>query len=134
MDANEDLSNGPLIKKLKKIKLRDYVRDRTKIDVVFASVNTYCGGGSFFPFWVGIGNHRALVVDIPQQVLYGEYLLQIIKSNGRKQQYNQQKVKDAYIKETKRQSRLHKIKYKIKNLATIASYPSTPHIDANAII
>ena len=140
LDANENLAKGPLSKAFAKIGLRDLVHDRTnqpgphtwfngkhQIDGVFATVEIDCVGARFLPFWVGIGDHRALVVDIPQQILYGEQLLRIVRPQGRKLQCNKEEVKEKYLQNVKRQTQLHKIVDKIHRLTDIASYPPSDH-------
>ena len=95
IDVNEDLSNGPLSRSFKEIKLRDLVNDRThisgpnthftgkaQIDNTFASMDIDCAGARFLLFWVGIGDRRPLVIDISQHVLYGENLLRIVRPQG----------------------------------------------------
>jgi len=142
IDANEDLSNGPLIKILTKMKLRDLIKERTnmpgppthftgkhQIDGVFASVDIECGGARFLPFWVGIGDHRAIVVDIPQQVLYGEQLLRIIRPKGRKLQCRQERVKDKYLTKLRIQTRRHKLEEKLQRLSTMVTYPCSEYFD-----
>jgi hypothetical protein len=94
---------------------------------VFATVEIDCVGARFLPFWVGIGDHRALVVDIPQQILYGEQLLRIVRPQGRKLQCNKEEVKEKYLQNVKRQTQLHKIVDKIHRLTDIASYPPSDH-------
>ena len=51
---------------------------------MFASSEIDFVGARFLPFWSGIGNHRTIVIDIPQQVIFGEKLLTIVRSRGRK--------------------------------------------------
>ena len=140
LDANENIATGPLSKEFAKLGLRELVRERTnqpgpsthssgqyQIDGVFATVEIDCAGARFLPFWSGIGDHRALVVDIPQQVLYGEQLLRIVRPKGRKLQCYKTPTKEKYLQGVKGKTQLHKIEKKIHLLTEIASYPPTEH-------
>lgn len=49
----------------------------------------------YLPLW-SIMDHRGIIVDIPDQVLYGEQLLQITHSPGRRLQCNKSAVKSKY--------------------------------------
>ena len=84
-----------MVKTLRKIGLRDLIQERvgikglatrhrgkTQIDGVFASSEIDCVGARFLPFWSGIGDHRTIGIDIPQQVIFGDQLLAIVRPRG----------------------------------------------------
>ena len=136
IDANENLYSGKLQKGLMKLGMRDLVRERSKtmgpathfkgtdqIDGIFATQDVDCMGACFLPFWTGIGDHRPIIVDIPNQVLYGEQLLKIIKPNIRKLQCQKKSTREKYIKELKKLFSEHKIMHKTETLYARTKYP-----------
>ena len=97
IDANKDLNAGPLVKIFRKLELKDVIGERTgvkgsntfhqgkhQIGGVFTSSEIDYAGARFLPVWSGIGYNRAIVIDIPHQVLFGEQLLTILQPTGRK--------------------------------------------------
>ena len=136
IDANEDLNKGHLCAAFSRLHLRDLVKDRThnvgpnthfsgqhQIDGAFATEDIDCSGARFLPFWTGIGDHRAIVVDIPHQILFGEQLLRIVRPSGRKLQCDKPDALKKYHSSMVRQLKGHKIEPKIHRLTEIASYP-----------
>ena len=112
IDANEDLNIGPLVKIFRKLHLKDAIRERTgvkgpntfhqgghQIDGVFITPDIDCVGACFLPFWSGIGDHRVIVIDIPNQVIFGEQLLTIVRPTGRKLRCENKKSVTKYTRE-----------------------------------
>ena len=132
IDANEDLHNGPLVKILRKDNLKDLIQDSTEekrpnthhlvkdqIDGVFVSEDVDYTGSRYLPFWSGIGDHRAKVIDIPHQVLFGEQLLTIQKPSGRRLRCDNDDSVTKYTRELMSQLRHHKIAIKIQHLINL---------------
>ena len=106
IDANEDLNKGQLGKAFRKMKLRDLVEETTKkpgpsthhrgtrqLDGAFASEDVDCIGARFLPLWTIMGDHRGIVIDIPDQILYGEQLLKVVYPQCRRLQCSKSGVK-----------------------------------------
>ena len=88
LEANEYMKNEKPVRAIKsepKLKMKDLVRERAlkdspytwflgakQIDSAFATLDVDCCGVRFIPFWSGMGDHRAVVVDIPRHSLLGE--------------------------------------------------------------
>ena len=132
IDANEDLHNGPLVKMLRTHKLKDLIQERTgtkgpntyhsgknQIDGVYVSEEVDCTGARYLPFWSGIGDHRAIVIDIPHQVLFGEQLLTIQRPSGRRLRCDNEESVTKYTRELRFQLHHHKIAIKIQNLINL---------------
>ena len=129
IDANEDLSKGPLSSKLKSLQMYDAIAKRSgipgpatfatglnQIDGAFFSRNFECTGARFLPLWTGIGDHRAIIIDIPQQLIYGEQLLKVILPTCRRLQCNIKKVRDKYNAKLLSLCILHKLPNKYQHL------------------
>ena len=132
IDANEDLNTGPLVKIFRQLELKDAIRERTgvkgpktfhqgkhQIDGVFISPDIDCVGACFLPFWSGIGDHRVIVIDIPNQVLFGEQLLTILRPTGRKLRCENKKSVQKYTRELMHQLNVHKITVKIQQVINL---------------
>ena len=139
IDANENLDNGPLICQLRKFHLRYLIRESTKtkghpthqtgshqIDGVYASSDIDCVGARFLPFCSGIGDHRAIVIDIPGQVLLGEQRLKIVRPVARRLKCNNSVIAAIYIKKLMTQLKLHKIPEKNQQLIDTATTSPSP--------
>ena len=73
------------------LRMRDLVRERTRkngpatwfkgssqVDGAFATPDLDCCAARFLPFWMRMGDHRAIAIDIPHQLLVGEQLLKVV--------------------------------------------------------
>ena len=139
LDANEDLNGGPLSRALDAIDMRDAVRARTgtpgpatwfrgrnQIDGAFATQNVDCCGARFLPFWAGIGDHRAVVIDIPLQSLVGEQLLKVVRPPARRLQCTIERARRKYETILAQQFTIHRIHEKTAALYRQACYPPPP--------
>ena len=139
LDANENLARGHLSRAFRSMGLRDLVHERTQtagpatwfrgrhqIDGVFATAGVECHGARFLPFWAGIGDHRAIVVDIPLQSLIGEQLLKIVRPPARRLQCSQAQVRQRYVNVLREQFEIHRIYEKTAALYQSATYPPPP--------
>ena len=43
-----------------------------QIDGCFVTNNVDCYHAEFLPLWAIMGDHRGILIDVPEQVLYGE--------------------------------------------------------------
>ena len=141
LDANEDLNRGPLQRKLRsELQMRDLIRERsnkagpktyfrgsTQIDGAFATPDVDCSGARFLPFWAGIGDHRAVVIDIPLQSLIGEQLLRVVRPPARRLQCSQEAGKRKYGQRLQQLFTEHRIPEKTRTLYAAATYPPPPN-------
>ena len=146
MDANENLANGPLSNALKAdLDMRDLVETRTgkggpatwfrgrhQIDGAFATSDIDCTGARFLPFWYGIGDHRAVVIDIPMQSLIGEQLLRVARPPARRLQCKQESSRKLYERTLLQLFQEHRIPEKTAALYSQAHYPPPPTFEAEA--
>jgi hypothetical protein len=65
-----------------------------------------------------MGDHRGIIIDIPEQVLYGEQKLQIARPQARQLQCNRSMVCNKYKKKLTKQLVNHKIPRKIQQLCS----------------
>ena len=141
IDANENMKSGKLARGLRRLKLRDLVRERTsqdgpnthhcgseQIDGVWASDGLDCAGARFLPFWWGAGDHRAMVVDIPWSSLIGKKLLQIPRPKFCRLQWTDTVGKKRYLEIVSEQWKRHKMNDKISHLRHLDSgHKDHPH-------
>ena len=96
-----------------------YAAGKHQIDGVFATSNVHITGARFLPLWTGIGDHRAILIDITQDSLYGETLLKIVKPSCRRLQCHNTKVRDQYNVRVEKLMRLNKLPQKYQQLIDI---------------
>ena len=129
IDANENLATGPITKLLRAIHMHDVIGIRTglpgpathaagknQIDGVFATPNINITGARFLPLWTGIGDHRAILIDIAQDSLYGETLPKIVKPSCRRLQCYNTKVRNKYNERDEKLMRINKLPQKYQQL------------------
>jgi hypothetical protein len=99
MDANECLETGKLAKGLTNLGMHDAIKTRTglkgpatfafgqrQIDGIWISDSLRASSGSFLPLYVGIGDHRIPIIDIPNDMLLGESLHRVTRVTARRLQ------------------------------------------------
>ena len=131
IDANENLARGKIYQLLKKHKMRDLVESHTgqagpitfhsgsyQIDGCFVTQDIDCHHAEFLPLWSIMGDHRGIIIDIPEQVLYGEQKLTIARSQARRLQCNRSTVRNKYNRNLFKQLVNHKIPHKIQQLCS----------------
>ena len=109
MDANECLETGPLAKDLASIGMHDAIKTRTnlkgpatfqsgskQIDGVWMSNDLLAQSASFLPLFVGVGDHRMALVDIPNEMLLGTSLQKISRATARRLQNKLPKSQSKY--------------------------------------
>ena len=122
IDANEDLLHANMKSMFIRLHIHDVIQqrttikgpatwyqDKTKIDGVFTSQGLRYSKARFLTFWTDIGDHRAMVLDNPHQVLYGEQKLHIAQPLSRRLQCSKKKCLRKYIPLLKRYFKMHRI-------------------------
>jgi len=89
-----------------------------QIDGCFVTQDIDCHHAEFLPLWSIMGDHRGIIVDIPEQVLYGEQKLKIARQQARRLQCNRSSVRNKYNKKLTKQLVNHKIPKKIQHLCS----------------
>ena len=84
LDGNEDMNEGPLARMLQHpdLDIRDAIKTRTnmegphtfirgsrQIDGAWITPDIELHDVFFLPFFFGVGDHRGIILDIPQQSL-----------------------------------------------------------------
>ena len=131
IDANENLKRDAIKKLTKKHNMHDMVkkysglpgpptffRGSTQIDGVFATDEVSCHFATYLPFFSLIGDHRGIVIDIPEQCLYGKQSITNCHPQRRRLQCNRHNVKQKYIKTLTKHLLLHKIPQKLQKLCS----------------
>ena len=92
LDGNENMKNGQLARMLRTpdldmkdaIKSRSgmdgpatFVRGSRQIDAAWVTPDIEISAASFLPFFFGVGDHRAIMLDLPQHSLIGGNIHQI---------------------------------------------------------
>ena len=137
IDANENMKTGKLARGLRRLSMRDLVRERAgmdgppthhrgseQIDGVWGSSQLECTGARFLPFWWGAGDHRVMVVDIPWSSLIGQRVHQIPKPKHGRLQWTDTAGKKKYLETLSAQWNKHKMRDKVKYLQSQTSYDS----------
>ena len=117
LDANETIKNENLTRSIRsdpKLNMKDPVRERAlkdgpatwfrgtkQIDGVFFTPDMDFCGARFIHFWSGMGDHNAVVVDIPHYYLLGEQLLKVIRLEARRLQLGLTGPKRWYLQKCK---------------------------------
>ena len=136
IDSNEDMEKGQLQKMLKNsnLDMRDavkyksnmpgpptFVRGSRQIDGVWVTKELEIDAACFTPFYFGIGDHRGIIIDIPQKSLIGGENKSIGRPTARKLQCNEEKIWRNYNDRLESYVRRHRIQEKIEkaNIALI---------------
>ena len=107
LDGNENMKNGQLARMLRipDLDMKDAVKSRSgmdgpatfvrgsrQIDAAWVTPDIEISAASFLPFFFGVGDHRAIMLDIPQHSLIGGKLHQLSRPNVRRLQCNRQEI------------------------------------------
>jgi hypothetical protein len=136
MDANECLETGKLSKALTALGLHDAIKTRTglpgpptfaygqrQIDGIWISDALRASSGSFLPLYVGIGDHRIPIIDIPNDMLFGEPLHQVTRSAARRLQNKLPDCAAKYRKNLRKYCRKHRIVQRLQDIYQEQSVP-----------
>ena len=131
LDGNENLQRGKIKDLLAKHKMHDAVNNYTgmpgpatffrgskQIDGVFTTYDIPCTYAAFLPLNSLIGDHRGIMIDIPEKFLYGEEVQHISRPQGRRLQCGRSDVKSKYNQKLTQQLLVHKIPQKIQHLCS----------------
>ena len=69
-----------------------------QIDSCFVTNNVDCYYAEFLPLWPIMGDHQGILIDVPEQVLYGEQKLKITRPQARRLQCNCSTIRNKYSK------------------------------------
>ena len=129
LDSNENMNDGKLQKMFKmEFDLRDAVRSRTnqpgpktfisgskQIDAIWCSEGLEIESASFLPFHFGIGDHRAIAVDIPISIITGVKKVKVQVPSMRRLNTSKYECTVKYVQILTSYLSKHKVKRKIED-------------------
>ena len=145
-DFNEDCGNSEFSKVLKGRDLgmidvigeitnkpgpATWINGRLQIDGAFATKDFEISKGCFMPFFAGIGDHRAIILDIPYFTALGIKRSPICRPKARRL-INIPKIRNKYLKELEKYCKTHKILKRCKLAKSKISYPIS-HMSATEL-
>ena len=116
VDGNENMRTGKLANKLREepLLMRDAIRDRVgnrrfptwfrgqeQIDAIWTSEEVEVESMTYLPFFFGIGDHRGIIMDIPEENLLGNKMVKIERPQARRLISKRAEVKRKYVKTLK---------------------------------
>lgn len=90
----------------------NFVRGSRQIDAVWVTPDVEISAACFLPFFFGVGDHRAILLDIPQHLLIGGKIHNISRPNARGLQCNRHKVQQKYNNDLEPYCAKHRIQKK----------------------
>ena len=117
IDGNENMVIGKMAQELSEepINMRDPIRTRVgslrfptwfrgqdQIDAIWISEGLKALKVTFLPFFFSIGDHRGIMLDIPEELLLGNKIVKIPRPQARRLIRKRPVVKAKYIKELER--------------------------------
>ena len=151
VDGNESMRIGQLVSELREesIGMRDPIRSRVgsrkfptwfrgqdQIDAIWISENITATKITFLPFFFSIGDHRGIMMDIPEEMLLGNNIIQIPRPTARRLISRRPDVKRKYIKaleqymiEQNVPHKLLQIKKEKDNMSTLHLTTALNHLD-----
>jgi hypothetical protein len=139
MDANECLETGQLAKDLIALGMHDAIKTRTnspgpptfqsgskQIDGIWMSSDLLAQSASFLPLFVGVGDHRMALVDIPNDMLLGTLLKKISRATARRLQTKLPKSASKYQELLTSYVMEHKLLPKFRDIYVRQSVPLLP--------
>ena len=130
-DSNENMAGGPLARMLsdQDLDMRDAINQRTQlpgpptfirgqrqIDGAWVTPDISIRGARFLPFFFGVGDHRAIVLDIPIYSILGGDIHKISRPTARRLTCSNPEVKDRYNEILDLYCVQHRIQEKIYSL------------------
>ena len=131
LDSNENMASGPLSRLLQgpdlamidAIHLRSqtpgphtFIRGSRQIDGAWVTPDIDITAACFLPFFFGVGDHRAMLLDIPQHCILGGNVHKICRPTARRLQCNRNEVLSKYNDKLEIYSAKHAIQKKIYTL------------------
>ena len=141
IDSNEDMATGPLSRMLANddlamvdaVRLKSnapgpptFVRGRRQIDGAWVTPDVNVERACFLPFFFGVGDHRAIIVDIPIHSLLGGDIHTIARPSSRRLVCSDPEVKKKYNETLELYCSQHRIQQKIYSLFP-PTYPPSQH-------
>ena len=93
-----------------------FVRGSRQIDAAWVTLDIEISAACFLPFFFGVGDHQAILLDIPQHSLIGGTIHQISKPTARRLQCNRSEVQQKYANNLEIYCAKHRIQKKIYSL------------------
>lgn len=131
MDSNENMENGPLARLLQQedLQMKDiikhktgipgpptFIRGKRQIDGAWMTPDVTIDRACFLPFFFGVGDHRAILIDIPQHSILGGDVHKITRPTARKLVCNKEEVQQKYNNTLETYCIQHRIQEKIYRL------------------
>ena len=128
IDGNENMRTGALAKRLKQrdINMRDSIREKVgslkfptwfrgqeQIDAIWVSDELKVESATMLPFFFSIGDHRGIMIDIPEHMLLGNKLIKIKRPYARRLICGRPEVRNKYVKLLERYCTKNKLQEKI---------------------
>ena len=145
LDGNENIRTGKLANMLKKepLNMRDTIRDRIgnrkfptwfrgqeQIDAIWTSEEIEVDSMTYLPFFFSIGDHRGIVMDIPEEMLLGNKMIQIERPHARRLISKRCEVKKRYVKILDKYFVHHDLGNKIKQVKKVTHKLSTAQLSS----
>ena len=142
LDANEDMDQGPLQRKLERLGFRDAIKARRdgrrgpathfrntkgkKIDACWISEDIEDGYARYLRFYAGIGDHRAMVIDVPSSSVLGGHMLKVARPVARRLNGNIKATKEKYNSDLEGYVAEHKLLTRAEALYVHSGFPLSP--------
>ena len=101
-----------------------FVRGSRQIDEAWVTPDVEISASCFLPFFFGVGDHRAILLDIPQHSLIGGNVHKISRPKARRLQCNSHEVQQKYNNDLELYCAKHRIQNKTCSLFP-PIYPAT---------
>ena len=140
LDSNENMATGPLSRLLQgpdlamvdAVRLRSqlpgphtFTRGTRQIDGAWITPDVDVAAACFLPFYFGVGDHRAILLDIPQHCLLGGSVHKIVRPTARRLQCNRHEILSKYNNLMEIYSAKHALQRKIYSLFP-PTFPASP--------
>ena len=151
VDGNESMRIGKLASALREdsVGMRDPIRSRIgskkfptwfrgndQIDAIWISENITATKITFLPFFFSIGDHRGIMMDIPEEILLGNKIIKIPRPTARRLISKRPDVKQKYIKALEQYmieqdvpKKILQIKKEKNNMSTSCLTAALNHLD-----
>ncbi len=131
LDSNENMNDGKLARLLQQddLQMKDIVKHRTKkrgpptfirgkrqIDGAWMTPDIEINRACFLPFFFGVGDHRAIIIDIPEYSILGDGVHKIARPTARRLVCNKQDVRQRYNYILENYCLQHRIQEKVYKL------------------
>ena len=131
MDGNEDMLKGPLSRMLRtdelemnevvttktnREKIPTFIRGSRQIDGIWLTPDVEMAKCTLLPFHFGVGDHRAILVDIPSASILGDSFKHICRPAARRLQNTNPEVRQKYIERLHSYIVAHQLQHKVYHL------------------